>query len=206
MDTIKGYEVKNKKGMSHWESLLEEWLLLVDRYCRTMKGCDAPYIYNERANISILAGAAWRCGRIALEEFQEKKGYRNKIKKLGRVDLWLSNEIGEEYIEAKYKWISMGSNQTNKLIDQAMVSARQDAKKSRGNSSSKAIGVGFFPVYRKNNLVKDIDLLINNTINDFYQYDFHAIAWSFPKQMRNFIFENNNILPGLFLVANNIEM
>lgn len=204
METIKGYKVKNKKGMSHWESILEEWLLLIDRYCRTMKGNDAPYIYNERANISILAGAAWRSGRIALEEFQGEKGYRNKVKKLGRVDLWLSNEIDEEYIEAKYKWISMVSNKTKRLIDQVMISACQDAKKSRGNHSIKAIGVGFFPVYINNNSVKNIDLLIYNIIRNFIQYEYHAIAWTFPKQMRNYTSDINNVLPGLFLVAKNI--
>ena len=78
MQTIRGYKIINRKSMQHWASLLEEWLLVNERYCRVMKGEDAPFIYNERAHVGLLAGAAWRCGRISLEEFQCKKGLRNR--------------------------------------------------------------------------------------------------------------------------------
>ena len=56
--TYRGYVIKNRKGLKHWEPLLEEWLLCIERYCRIWKGGDAPYIHKERANIGLLSAAA----------------------------------------------------------------------------------------------------------------------------------------------------
>jgi hypothetical protein len=78
--TYRGYVIKNRKGLKHWEPLLEEWLLCIERYCRIWKGGDAPYIHKERANIGLLSAAAWRCGWIALEEFRHEKGGRSGIR------------------------------------------------------------------------------------------------------------------------------
>lgn len=48
---------------------------------------DAPWWYNERANISIFAGAVWLCGGYAFEEFaQTKRGEKHRPFN-GRVDL-----------------------------------------------------------------------------------------------------------------------
>ena len=34
-ETIRGYHLKGKKGLNHWDALLEEWLLPAhERYCR----------------------------------------------------------------------------------------------------------------------------------------------------------------------------
>ncbi len=60
----RGCSVKHKK-LNHFKLLLEEWSLLIERYCRISEG-DAPYWYTERANIGLIAGAAWRCGWLSL--------------------------------------------------------------------------------------------------------------------------------------------
>ena len=94
LTAISGHIIPNKR-LSDWENIIEEWALLIDRYCRITKD-DAPYWYTERANIGVLAGACWRAGYVALEEFQFQKGYSNKPKWSGRADLWCENERSRE--------------------------------------------------------------------------------------------------------------
>ena len=117
-DTISDFVIKNKRQFGHWATTLEEWHLAIERYCRITEGADNPYWYNERANIGILAGAAWRSGKIALEEFQMQKivftengtlEESPKKEKSGRCDLWISDGNKSEFIEAKFKWINMVS-------------------------------------------------------------------------------------------------
>lgn len=206
METLRGYTLKNRKGLSQWGSLLEEWLLTMERYSRIMGGEDAAYWYNERANIGMLAGAAWRCGRIALEEFQQKKGYRNRSKNNGRCDLWISTEINEAIIEAKFKWLSLRSTKTKEIVERIIKKATQDAKKTRGNEGDlQAIAVGFFPVYVPKKWGDKVDQLIEESIEKFCLVDYHALAWCFPKENRKKISTKGYLYPGIIMVIKNIE-
>lgn len=36
-ETIRGYHLKGRKGLNHWDALLEEWLLAHERFCRICK-------------------------------------------------------------------------------------------------------------------------------------------------------------------------
>lgn len=117
METLANYIIKNKRNLGHWDALMEEWILSIERFSRITDG-DVPYWYNERANIGVLAAAAWRCGRIALEEFQyekidvssdEETDETAQNKWNGRCDLWISNDRTAEIVEAKFKWLNMRS-------------------------------------------------------------------------------------------------
>ena len=107
-ETIRGYHLKGRKGLSHWNALLEEWLLAHERYCRIMKEHDAAHWYKETPNVSILCAAAWRCGRVALQEFRTEKKVQGQ-RRIGRADLWIctDNDGKEEFIEAKHKFVSL---------------------------------------------------------------------------------------------------
>ncbi len=205
METIRGYHLKQRKGLSHWDAILEEWLLAIERFCRIMGGYDAPYFYNERANIGVLAGAAWRCGRVALEEFQYDKGYKNKPKWLGRADLWLASEGLEELIEAKFKWVSLRSRKSiSQIAEDVLDKATTAAKESDGlKESDKTIGVAFFPLYTKKKDMNEIDKLIENALEEFFFINYHAIAWCFPKETRKYVSENDDILPGIVMIIKN---
>ena len=95
--------------------VLQAWIDGVDQYVQLFNGNDLPYWYNERTNVGVLSGAAWKAGWVALEEFQSLKmrtpgqsqnhapqhntpaaaPYR------GRCDLYLANRTDEFFIEAK---------------------------------------------------------------------------------------------------------
>src|SRR5262245_44310896 len=53
--------------LQHWNGLLEEWLLLVDRYHRLAPQHPVWHL-GERANVALLASAACRCGWLGLCE------------------------------------------------------------------------------------------------------------------------------------------
>ena len=91
-------------------SVLKGWVHVTEELARkflTYK--DVPWWYNERTDVSILAGGVWRSGGRALEEFS---GTKRKIGKNtghllhrafpGRVDMYLETHDGHKfYLEAK---------------------------------------------------------------------------------------------------------
>jgi len=206
--TFRGYKVKNRKGLKHWEALLEEWLLCIERYCRVAAGEDAPFIYTERANIGVLAGAAWRCGRIALEEFQYQKGYKNKRKWNGRADLYLASEDDEEMIEAKFGWLSLSSPERVKMRIQTVLSlAAMDAKKTKGShTGTSCVAVAFLPAWLPTKQGPErLEQKISAAIATLPETKCHAVAWCFPKEYRLVESSNGHYTPGVIMAASNPE-
>ena len=191
IDPFRGFKIVGRKGLGHWSALLEEWLLSIERYARIMEGYDSAYSYNERANVGILSGAAWRCGRIALEEFQVKKGYRNRQKKYGRCDLWISDEIREEFVEAKFRRVSLQASDIRRDVDSAMLEAVNDAKRTRGNDREILhLGIGFFApqltssTFEKLDGSGTLDREISNFVSIILTANYHFAAWCFPREAR----------------------
>lgn len=206
METVAGHTIRNKRNLGHWDALIEEWNLSIERFSRITDGEDVPYWYNERTNIGVLAAAAWRCGRIALEEFQYEKidvsssgetAETDQKKWIGRCDLWISNDRVEEIVEAKFKWLNMCSKQIAELAIPCLDEAVSDAVKTKGYDEIKALGVAFLPVYAKSDKVGNHDALeklISETITIISARKFPAdlIAWNFPKRLRKHIGEKYN--------------
>jgi len=205
--THRGYLIRNRKGLKHWEPLLEEWLLCIERYCRVAAGEDAPFIYTERANIGVLAGAAWRCGRIALEEFQYKKGYSNKEKWNGRADLYLASESTEEMIEAKFGWLWLSTpERVQARLNDVLARAAEDAKKTRGgHTGTSCIAVAFLPTWLSAKHPEKLEQQIESVIKCLPASNCHAVAWCFPKEYRHVESRIGNYLPGVIMAVFNPE-
>lgn len=203
--THRGYLIKNRKGLKHWEPLLEEWLLCIERYCRVAAGEDAPFIYTERANIGVLAGAAWRCGRMALEEFQYQKGYRNREKWNGRADLYLASESTEEMIEAKFGWLSLSTpTRAHARIASVLALAAKDAKRTKGgHTGTSCIAVAFLPAWLPSKRSEALEAKIKATIECLPESGCHAVAWCFPKEYRRVESSANNYTPGVVMAVSN---
>jgi hypothetical protein len=115
--------------------LLRNWTGAVMDFCRRREYEDNCWWYNERASLSILAGAAWRTkGWSALEEFSTtKRGVipddqvdPGRIVR-GRCDLYVAHGSGDYAIEAKQAWQSIGRRARVSRVDQAMAKAWRDA-------------------------------------------------------------------------------
>ena len=210
-ETIRGYHLKGRKGLDHWDALLEEWLLAHERYCRIMKGYDdSAYWYKEIPNVSILSAAAWRCGRIALQEFRANKQVRGQARK-GRADLWICNDTGdkEELIEAKYKFVSLSGAKDGlpTTIKKSMKEATKAAKEAKGGQRDvTALAVVFASVYAPKSSIDEID----QPIKDFCEgikssADYHAFAWCFPKETRTLENKKGDYYPGIAMLVKNFK-
>jgi len=90
-------------NLRRFNNLIEAWFQAIDKYCALADTDDAPYWYNERANISLLAGAAWLCGMAALEEYPIDKKPKREWKS-GRSDLYLTWGKDHCVMESKVCW------------------------------------------------------------------------------------------------------
>lgn len=210
MSTISGLAIRRNKRMNHWYSIVEEWVLAHERFARFSPN-DAAYWYTERTNIGILAGAAWRCGLVALEEFQTTKDNRLSAKKAdqkvwkGRCDLWLAQGSHEEVVEAKYCAKSMRSNGIADTAANALERAVQDARHSRWKADMLATGIVFMPIYSNVRLSESSEVMtesINAVVAQLSKVDKTMIAWCFPDATRGLISPNTkNYWPGLVMLG-----
>ncbi len=93
---------------------------------------DAPWIYNERADLSLLAGAAWLKGGFAFEEYATRKRKEgSKVRGYGRADLWLEHNDQSYAVEAKHAWVKL--NQTTKEAVEQCEAALERAWDDAGN-------------------------------------------------------------------------
>ncbi len=197
--------VKANKELNHWIPMCHSWAFNIERYARLTIEGDAPYDNNERANIGLLAGAAWSCGNIALEEFQTTKGAQDSERN-GRIDLWLCDEnTQEEYIEAKFKRMSVNGDFV-KNISSTLQDAVSDAEFSKGDQDIDGIGVAFIVFYMKerpmNDVLDEMDCVLSKTIADV-EYD--LISWCFPEKDIKHVFSDGYIVPGILMLAKKVE-
>ena len=208
--TISDYKIKPEAGarLTHWDSLLKSWIDVHESYAAATK--DAAYWYTERTNIGILAQAAWKSELIALEEYQTKKMARHDptAESNGRCDLWISDSkiSGGKIIEAKQRYIQLGSARNTAVANSHLRKAMDEAMRTVGTSGEDALGLVFLPTYYPvvnakcepraiaAQVAKSIELLSASTA--------HLIAWCFPGVLRALKGPDEvNYFPGLFMVA-----
>ncbi|GAB7217704.1 hypothetical protein [Dickeya oryzae] len=88
------------------------WIQANQRYVDLLGKKDCCWWYNERTNVSVLAGAAWSLGWAAIEEYPSDKKVKgcdeeNTDTSKGRVDLYITNKNDDVAIEAKHAWYNL---------------------------------------------------------------------------------------------------
>src|SRR5690606_5499082 len=91
---------------------------------------DVPYFYNERASLSVLCGAAWRSGYLALEEYVAIKGGESD-KPNGRIDLYIGQRDGDEEICIEAKHEVLPPDCKDAVIENLIAKAKADARNLR---------------------------------------------------------------------------
>ncbi|WP_122559173.1 hypothetical protein [Pseudomonas viridiflava] len=131
--TIKGIKVWG--GDEELEILLNAWVKAIVRYTSANER-DNPWWYNERASLSVLAGAAWTLKNWhALEEFSTLKRHRtlepgvdSGSLRHGRCDLYVQSPDTSFAIEAKQTVQSIGARSDGcTFSDRAMRKAWEDS-------------------------------------------------------------------------------
>lgn len=182
---------------SRTQPLIENWCKAISRYCAAWPGEDAPYWRNERANVSMLAGAAWMSGAAAMEEYGTEKTFED-AKKNGRADLyitWLDHDCA---IEAKYCWF--GKDKPRNLIG-AVMNANSDARTNR--DSATVYAVVFAALYRKPTEFWAPSEMIEAIARYVPRPDIFAAH--FPGHCRELKGEDGYICPGVALIMNRVR-
>lgn len=192
---------KSNGELSHWDNLLKLWLSLIKRYCSFM-GDDVPFYYSERANIGVLAGAAWVAGWVALEEFGAKK----RGKERGRSDLYIFPKEKEngEYIEVKHLWIGITLNEQKMvdIIERAIDKSVKDARELiiKKDEAAIKIGVTFICPFVHKRFKSEMDLHIHKFIQTVSEISCNSFAYIFPDEARELMI-GTYIYPGVALLA-----
>jgi len=188
------------------ERILMKWLNCIARVADSwVQFGDLPWWYNERADISILAGAVWKSGELAIEEFvSEKRRISRNTGNLsrrytGRIDFYFSVK-GQHFIaEAKDCWSGAGDESTDPtfMIGKRLESALSDIRKVKSYGDRK-LAILFakpqLPVKKK-----DAERLIRRWLKLVRTMETDAIAWYFPDNARR-IKWNNRLYPGVVLL------
>lgn len=179
------YKIKNLKTTNkdiQWlEPVLIQWLKIHRDYVEEVNCEDALYWYNERANVSAFAGAMWKCGGFALEEYSAFKADETENSKKGRIDLYLQSHGNAAVCEAKMTWIYLceaHKQQTNfsSAISEAIKKASDDVSKTlKTNTNSLGIALNFIIGYSKEDVDTTDSLIllqkeIKNSECDFYAW------------------------------------
>lgn len=189
----------NYKPLRKFDILLQEWINNILIYCRFWRKKDAPYWYNERATLSTFAGAVWKAGGFALEEYRSTKRRGEKRTK-GRIEIYF-RWLGKDYAgEAKQLWFRLtkrkGKYLFGRRIQERMESAIRGAK-AIPRSEGTRLGLVFIvpsinrSIFRPN--------YIHDIVDELHEQKYDLCAWCFPKCARK-LRDKKNIYPGTALV------
>lgn len=151
--TIKGIEVQ--RSDKELENLLSAWVKAIVRYT-TANEYDNPWWYNERASLSVLAGAAWTLKNwLALEEFSTLKRHRTLEPGVdrgslrhGRCDLFVQSPNTSFAIEAKQTVQSIGARSDGyTFTERAMREAWADSGDLSNREAYRRFAVTFIVPY-----------------------------------------------------------
>ena len=179
--------VKTTSELRSLRAVLQEWVRLnrlLGRQWSKYAG-DLPWCYNERALLSVFAGAIWRAGGHAFEEFSDLKHKRKRQPKgNGRVDIWFETSGGEFRAEAKDAEIPI-TNKANQLdrLHALMRRAVADARSNPADGGkSRRLAITFVTPYLRATIPEEKR---HEKIAWFLSLakavDHDAIAWVFPR-------------------------
>jgi len=166
--------------------LLNNWITANVRFVRYWQG-DLPWWYNERASISVLAGAAWMTGGLAFEEYTAPKrtGKKRHPTYSGRVDLYLKVKEEQFIAEAKYYWsgaTSVSAATSDNLREKLKEAC--DGIRICPRLRQRKLGILFATPYIAKSQKTRVDELARDWVAAIRSVKCSCCAWVFPKEYR----------------------
>lgn len=163
--------------------VLHEWLFLMEEKKNWPKN-DAPWWYNERAVLSLFAGAVWTCGGWAFEEYATSKrmkaGRQTKYGGRGDISFRVRGQRFEGEAKACSPSISRGPSDplagVRKCLDEACDAAKR-LPRARGY---RQIGIVFVSPCLRASQVKEWRDQVEAFIQSLPSLEDVALAWTFP--------------------------
>ena len=182
--------------------ILRKWIALNRQLSvRWSSVGDAPWWYNERALISVLAGAVWQSGGYAFEEYSDtKRGKRRPY--AGRIDLEFVIGQHEFLAEVKQCWLAATARRCRTdFVSGFMEKAKADVRRCRPNGTKRiaiVFGVPYLAQRRKAEMDDRIEWLVNQATKIQADIDADAVAWTFPLLRRPPTYQGS-ICPGIIV-------
>ena len=162
---------------------------------------EVPWWFNERAAVSVLAGAIWRCGQhhYAFEEFKDRKIDKHSPsgKRKGRVDLYFDIDGTKFIAEAKICWPRIDKKIDSETIERPVRAALRDVNADQNCRLpvEERLGIVFAvpSILIKNR--KKLDRRLKKWTDSMKTVG-EARAWTFPKELR-LAKGNNHYYPGI---------
>lgn len=199
-DKIAGFKCKQ---IPCFKPIFKEWIKCVSEIAEDWKPKDVPWWYNERASLSVFAGAIWRAGGLCFEEYSDPKrriGSRNRCfgsVYSGRVDLYFSWRGFDFIAEAKdtYSGFSRSHDGARARLAHWLEISRQDVRKIPGNGQRK-LAILFARPFFKKSCKSQIDEKLNQWVEILQGLDTNAYAWVFPPCARHIWSSDEDFCPG----------
>lgn len=199
---VQAIQEKHVPDLRLFARTLESWIETTTRIAKAWQPFDdIPWWYNERALLSIFAGAVWLAGSIAFEEFRTEKHVPGKRTRgtlySGRQDLFI--QIGKNgfLAESKILWsaASAPSAQPSVTIGKALDQACEEVRRTPPHRDRR-LGIVFARPYVRWKHQESIDSHIERWLEKARQVEYSCCAWVFPAESRVFG-DELNIVPGM---------
>lgn len=184
----------DRKAAVQLRIILLKWITLVKNYNNLMREGnsqteDAVYNYYEQPQTSVLAGAAWKSGFVALQDFDVR---RKSKKRNGRADLYIGTDSHEFIFEAKALWIDSTQREgtwKNRIKNKAR-EAKEQINSLKGGSEKKFSLLFITP---KSSYGSEKSQIEENcqTILKHCKTNFQIVAWVFPQRDRLYSAESS---------------
>ena len=195
---IAGEKLGSMKSLG---GILKEWASLMKDSEWEIN--DAPWWYNERALLSLFAGAVWKCGGWAFEEFSTSKRTitkRGKHKRRpGRGDIMFRIGRNTFIAEAKQCWPILGYKNRSAASNLTETLDKARIQSSRLPSDGQKMGIVFAVPRLHNSKRKDSEQILYDLESYLRSLKNTAITWVFPKEKRMLKGRDGYIYPGVVL-------
>ncbi len=169
--------------------VLERWFDCIDRYNTVRGDNDTPYWHDEKANLGLLAAAAWMAEMVTLNDTatskQNEEGERN-----ARADLLIAGAEDRAFIQATQRWPRVN----NLNLTQALLDITVDAKRISYASDLK-LGCLFVAPQKPQHSASPEEL--QDMVYDLQKEHTCAVAWYFPYAYRKLHSDAGNYHPGI---------
>ncbi len=166
---------------------------------RWSKDGNAPWWYNERALISVFAGAVWQSDGYAFEEYSEtKRGKKRPY--AGRIDLEFVAGQYEFRAEVKQCWLAATKpGDRSSYVRGFMEEAKADVRRCRPDGTRRlaiVFGSPYLAQHRKAEMDHRIEWLVVQAKKIRVDIGADAVAWTFPS-LRRFPMDRDGVYPGI---------
>lgn len=196
------------EDLSILKPVLDEWIKLINKE-KWFFESDATWWNNERATLSIFAGAIWRYGGLVMEEFATEKIKKSKSK-TGRCDIIFRIRESVYLAEAKQDWpLLTGTNlQTNIRETKKIIKKACHESLDTKDPNAVHLGIVFITPRAHGKNEKFLDDYLMSYVKALKVENNLTLAWQFPKwarKLRSTVdgFENY-IYPGVILAIRKV--